>query len=146
MYDVAKELDLPATFVELRHEAIHGEMPSLVVLRQAAQRALRWLWHSYWRVLDDDALDDLDGLDLHNRISDTLQNHVTERKKILNAFRPDDTKALVQQINATTVDLVDMCKASKQALTEVVDILIGGAMLIPLSPRQVIREACSYMN
>lgn len=48
MYQVAKEIDLPASFVELRHQATHEDLPSLVVLRRATTRALEWLWDYYW--------------------------------------------------------------------------------------------------
>lgn len=48
MYQVAKEIDLPASFVELRHQATHEDLPSLVVLRRATARALEWLWDYYW--------------------------------------------------------------------------------------------------
>lgn len=49
MYQVAKEIDLPASFVELRHQATHEDLPSLVVLRRATARALEWLWDYYWQ-------------------------------------------------------------------------------------------------
>ncbi|KAL4904763.1 Las1-like-domain-containing protein [Aspergillus multicolor] len=48
MFSRAAELGLPASFVELRHEATHRELPSLVVLRQAVGRSLEWLWGFYW--------------------------------------------------------------------------------------------------
>ena len=48
MYAKAAEIGLSATFVDLRHEATHGEMPSLTVLRDAAQKALAWLRKDYW--------------------------------------------------------------------------------------------------
>ncbi|KAI4131495.1 MAG: hypothetical protein LQ347_002965 [Umbilicaria vellea] len=48
MYQVAKEIDLPASFVELRHQATHEDLPSLVVLRRATAKALEWLWDYYW--------------------------------------------------------------------------------------------------
>ena len=38
-------------FVDLRHEATHGEMPSLVVLREACEGALKWLWVNHWKAL-----------------------------------------------------------------------------------------------
>ena len=38
-------------FVDLRHEATHGEMPTLSVLRDANAKALGWLWEHYWRDL-----------------------------------------------------------------------------------------------
>lgn len=48
MYRRAAALGLPASFVELRHEATHRELPSLLVFRDAAVRALEWLWGFYW--------------------------------------------------------------------------------------------------
>ncbi|PQE05612.1 hypothetical protein CJF30_00007763 [Rutstroemia sp. NJR-2017a BBW] len=51
MYNIAKTLGLPATYVELRHQATHEELPSLAKLRIAARKALRWIWEFYWRDL-----------------------------------------------------------------------------------------------
>lgn len=51
MYDVAKSVGLPATFVELRHQATHEQLPSLTRLRAAARSALAWIWDYYWRHL-----------------------------------------------------------------------------------------------
>ncbi|KAH6845460.1 Las1-like-domain-containing protein [Chaetomium sp. MPI-CAGE-AT-0009] len=51
MYDVAKSVGLPATFVELRHQATHEQLPSLPRLRAAAASALQWIWDYYWRGL-----------------------------------------------------------------------------------------------
>ncbi|KAL4974693.1 Las1-like-domain-containing protein [Aspergillus desertorum] len=48
MFSRALELGLPASFVELRHEATHRELPSLTILRGAAGRSLEWLWGFYW--------------------------------------------------------------------------------------------------
>ena len=53
MFQRAVDLGLPASFVELRHEATHREPPSLVVLRKATQRSLEWLWDNYWAEIDD---------------------------------------------------------------------------------------------
>jgi len=48
MHTLARNLNLPASFVETRHAATHENLPSLVVLRTAASRALGWLWSNYW--------------------------------------------------------------------------------------------------
>ncbi|KAK4163532.1 beta-lactamase-like protein [Cladorrhinum sp. PSN259] len=48
MYDVAKSVGLPATFVELRHQATHETLPSLSRLRVAAKKGLEWMWGYYW--------------------------------------------------------------------------------------------------
>lgn len=49
MFSRALDLGLPASFVELRHEATHRELPSLTVLRDSTGRSLEWLWGFYWR-------------------------------------------------------------------------------------------------
>ncbi|EPE29529.1 hypothetical protein GLAREA_00689 [Glarea lozoyensis ATCC 20868] len=48
MYSIAKSIGLPATYVELRHQATHEELPSLSKLRTATQKALNWIWDYYW--------------------------------------------------------------------------------------------------
>ena len=53
MYAKAQQIGLPALFVDLRHEAAHGDMPSLTNLRGAAKRALQWLWDDYWKGLGE---------------------------------------------------------------------------------------------
>ncbi|KAM5342607.1 hypothetical protein ACJ41O_013573 [Fusarium nematophilum] len=57
MYSVAKTIGLPATFVELRHQSTHEQLPSLAKLRKAAKKAMLWIWDYYWRHLGDDAGD-----------------------------------------------------------------------------------------
>ncbi|KAF4779946.1 hypothetical protein HER10_EVM0007988 [Colletotrichum scovillei] len=54
MYSVAKTIGLPATFVELRHQATHETLPSLAKLRSAARKALVWIWEYYWQHLGPD--------------------------------------------------------------------------------------------
>ena len=51
MYSIAKTIGLPATYVELRHQATHEELPSLSKLRAGAQKALQWIWDYYWAAL-----------------------------------------------------------------------------------------------
>ncbi|KAI7924465.1 hypothetical protein M0657_004631 [Pyricularia oryzae] len=51
MYSVAKTIGLPATFVELRHQATHEQLPSLTRLRAGAQAGLVWIWDYYWKQL-----------------------------------------------------------------------------------------------
>ncbi|KAM5467415.1 rRNA-processing protein las1 [Microsporum audouinii] len=54
MYQKAMAVGIPASFVELRHEATHRDLPSLVVLRDAARRSMEWLWEFYWAKIEDD--------------------------------------------------------------------------------------------
>jgi ribosomal biogenesis protein LAS1 len=53
MYSIAKNIGLPATFVELRHQCTHEELPPLSKLRVAAERSLLWIWEHYWKSLED---------------------------------------------------------------------------------------------
>ena len=57
MYTIAKTIGLPATFVELRHQSTHEQLPSLAKLRTAARKALLWIWDYYWKQLDEDSSD-----------------------------------------------------------------------------------------
>lgn len=54
MYAIAKTIGLPATFVELRHQSTHEQLPSLAKLRSAAKKALAWIWDYYWQHLGED--------------------------------------------------------------------------------------------
>lgn len=45
---LAAKTGLPRAFVDLRHEAAHGALPSLPVLSAAGLAALDWLWSHYW--------------------------------------------------------------------------------------------------
>jgi ribosomal biogenesis protein LAS1 len=60
MYSIAKTIGLPATYVELRHQATHEELPSLPKLRTATQKALRWIWEYYWAKLPNDLVENED--------------------------------------------------------------------------------------
>lgn len=57
MYSIAKTIGLPATFVELRHQATHEQLPSLAKLRVAARKALAWIWEYYWKDLANEKTD-----------------------------------------------------------------------------------------
>ncbi|KAK7910802.1 Las1-like-domain-containing protein [Apiospora marii] len=54
MWSIAKIIGLPATFVELRHQCTHEQLPPLLKLRSAAQKSLVWIWDYYWRHLPSD--------------------------------------------------------------------------------------------
>jgi hypothetical protein len=47
---IAENIGLPAWFVELRHQATHDNLPSLVLLLSALRQALDWLEINYWQV------------------------------------------------------------------------------------------------
>lgn len=133
MYEKAKELALPASFVELRHESIHGELPSLVVLRQAAERALDWLWNDYWRHLGDDDLGELEVSSFnhrHNTRRDSLrailQTYLTAYRE---AVKVSDSKLRSRLVETTALELLEACRTNAQASKELVHILVDECMI-----------------
>lgn len=73
MYTLAKTIGLPATFVELRHQATHEQLPSLAKLRSAARKALTWIWDYYWRHLPEDGIQN-DAKGNGNSVTETNAN------------------------------------------------------------------------
>lgn len=45
---LALNLNLPQTFVDIRHASTHGQLPSLHTLRQSCRDAILWLEQRYW--------------------------------------------------------------------------------------------------
>ena len=50
MTGVAENIGLPVWFVEIRHSATHDQLPSLELLRSAADQALDWIYRNYWTI------------------------------------------------------------------------------------------------
>lgn len=87
MYSIAKTIGLPATFVELRHQATHEQLPSLLKLRTAAKKALAWIWDYYWKNLPDDTSEVKS-----NACQDVLLRYLREES-------PPQAKVLHKQLN-----------------------------------------------
>lgn len=50
IFSIARTIGLPGWIVELRHEATHNQLPSLIVLRSAARHLLEWYHVNYWQM------------------------------------------------------------------------------------------------
>ena len=142
MYQKATKIGLPASFVELRHEATHGDLPSLIVLRRAAERALEWLYNDYWIFtgvrtgnLDEDDLSAFkDGREkLKEKFRSILQlicseaGQVTENKNQAGSQLPTRTS------EEACLELAGICKGEKLAIAELVKVLLEYDMLVPSS-------------
>ncbi|KAK6075303.1 hydroxyacylglutathione hydrolase [Seiridium cupressi] len=106
MYSIAKTIGLPATFVELRHQCTHEQLPSLLKLRSAAQKSLVWIWDYYWKHLTDDEYVDADG-DNEIAIGNTciemlsiylLTEDVTKKKSLGRRLKQWDDATLLQTL------------------------------------------------
>jgi ribosomal biogenesis protein LAS1 len=130
MFQRAVDLGLPASFVELRHEATHRELPSLVVLRSATQRSLEWLWDYYWAKIDVATSiavgqDDFTAMraEIRRNLEPMRQAEETEppRKKI----KSQHTGSLIAQ------PLVSICKNRDQGSYVLSRVLLEENMLVP---------------
>lgn len=107
MFQRALDLGLPASFVELRHEATHRELPSLVVLRGAVHRSLEWLWGYYWGRIDVAA--SVVGGHLNTRVRDVLRQ-VSQQQQQQGSTNPPKRKAKAQAVAVAAQSLSSICQ------------------------------------
>ncbi|KAI5964672.1 uncharacterized protein KGF55_001741 [Candida pseudojiufengensis] len=55
---LARQLNLPTSFIELRHMGTHENLPSLEMLRSASENALNWLFDNCWCHIQEDIEDE----------------------------------------------------------------------------------------
>jgi len=142
MYAKAKQIGLPASFVELRHEATHGDLPSLVVFRRAAERSLDWLWNDYWRYLDvrSGNLDE-DELDAFKEGREKLKENLRIILRQYNEACIDDVKTISRRdvampthsADKACLEIVKICKNEKLVIAELVKVLLEHGTMIPSS-------------
>lgn len=129
MFQRATDLGLPASFVELRHEATHREPPSLVVLRKAAQRSLEWLWDNYWASVADDS----------GASASTHDNSASVRATLCDALRPLSggsmdpvpKKRKRDQAVSVAMRLVSVCNISASGVRLLSSVLLERGFLVP---------------
>ncbi|WEW61034.1 hypothetical protein PRK78_006523 [Emydomyces testavorans] len=140
MYQKAMTLGVPASFVELRHEATHRELPSLVVLRNAAQRSLEWLWEFYWAKIEDSVQADSDPLEIAQSSKQVLNDEIwnilqslTVRGVELNGSSKDKKRAESRRSAAIIRELAMICERENQGSVLVARALLRPGVLIPES-------------
>ena len=153
MYKIAQEIGLPASFVELRHQAIHEELPSATVLRQAVQRSLVWLWDRYWKKIDEQPTMKLDegpsetDLVLRESFREVLKPYLKRRIQLAraNPGQVEERKTYTpvadygddyhdeddHVIDATCKQCVRICRGDPKILTALVSVLLEPKFLIP---------------
>jgi hypothetical protein len=108
MYAVAKEVGLPAAFVELRHQVTHEQLPSLATLRKAAVRALQWIWEYYWKLLEEPPLpaanaDGQEALRKDSALIDTFMEILQEGDEDVRRSRVDEMTVSIPVTDALLV-------------------------------------------
>jgi ribosomal biogenesis protein LAS1 len=105
MYSIAKNIGLPATFVELRHQCTHEELPSLPKLRSAAEKSLQWIWGNYWKDLQEKSLSSAQTEDCRTIVREYLswrtgseRQNPEQRKRFAERIGKWDAKKVVDTI------------------------------------------------
>lgn len=141
MQEVAKSIHLPTRFVEMRHEATHGEMPNLDRLRTMTTEALHWLWQTYWARLDQD----IESAGAARREAqakkvDEDTAHRDELRKVLKTFRSKRVAAIGaaakgrgQSEKTLVVSTVEQCVAigCRDTAPAFVELLVDEQLMLP---------------
>jgi len=144
MQDVARSINLPPQFVELRHEAAHEEVPTLGRLVRMAEEAVAWLWQNYWALLDANvngdgehvgAIDEGARKDKARKDREEVRREATE---LLKCFKSKNLAALKKggkaplaktEVSTTCEQCLELCGNSRRKWSEFSDVLIP--MIIP---------------
>lgn len=153
MFQRAIDLGLPASFVELRHEATHREPPSLIVLRNAVPRALEWLWDYYWstiypRIPVHDILSSSSSpVEAQAELSDAIEPIKRIIRDNLDLSLMDDQpqpqplepprkrRKANQQQTDLAAQLSSVCRLSRHGALALSRVLIGDSILMPVGRR-----------
>lgn len=143
MHTLARNLNLPASFVEIRHAATHEELPSLSVLRTVAVRALDWLWTNYWSVVGVATTTDGMGAGAGNERVQLLQARLTlkrwrqlRRDNPLRELKQGDPAPEGREAFAIIKECVAICK-DEEGREALVDAFLEEKALIPAGKKYV---------
>ncbi|KAL8872831.1 MAG: hypothetical protein Q9174_001609 [Haloplaca sp. 1 TL-2023] len=150
MYNRARQLNLPASLVELRHEVTHGEIPSLVVLRQSALRSLDWLRHDYWRHLGEDNTDTAsrtrEQAISRNNLKDLLKSHVRTFMTIRDVPDSNRRATLIQEAIDATLECLRVCVDGTRELRELVHVCVHDETVSMGKQECGIYAPCNWMT
>ncbi|KAL9096885.1 MAG: hypothetical protein Q9165_000849 [Trypethelium subeluteriae] len=147
MYSVAREIDMPASFVELRHEATHEELPSLGRLERNAKAGLDWLWNFYWKKLDESYFrpsphsttqsDEVDAdttpkdrTHLKARLQDTFKTYLANRRTEIKSGAANSVTTSVK-IRQSRETCIQLCHGDKAKLSILCSTLIDHKTIFP---------------
>lgn len=145
MYKVAGDIGLPASFVELRHQIAHEELPSVTVLRQVTRRSLVWLWEYFWKHIDEripTASDEKTAVivsALKHQFREILRPYVKRRVRDAREGRGKTEQEFTSKedviTDITCKACVRLCQGDAQTISVLVNVLLEPKFLIPANRR-----------
>ncbi|QIW94692.1 hypothetical protein AMS68_000210 [Peltaster fructicola] len=141
MLDIARQIDMPADFVALRHEATHEELPSERRIVIACEDALQWLWRVYWSRLDVAKLEQE-----QPQVKDAEQHHDAKAfaQKMFRSYRSVKRESLKnkqplallqQQLAQSTQAFAKLCADDRTVLDAVAEDIVEKGLLLPSDRR-----------
>ncbi|TID19092.1 Las1-like protein [Venturia nashicola] len=129
MYEMAEDKDMPETWVELRHEITHGQIPDLRVLEFSVDAALAWLWDKFWTNLDAP----MEGnCEAQTDIRSVLRSFVASRKEEIKSSQPASRESCA----TTTRKLLRMCKNSERGMDKLISMLLEDKLMLRVPSQQ----------
>jgi ribosomal biogenesis protein LAS1 len=138
MHMLARNLDLPASFVEVRHAATHEALPSLAVLRTLAERGLVWLWVHYWGGLDQG--DGEEGRGVERELVERVRAAAGSWRKLrrenpLKEVKEGDSSAEARELRGIVGEVVEVCR-NREGVQAAIAALLEEKALIPAGKKK----------
>ncbi|KAF9356224.1 profilin, required for normal timing of actin polymerization in response to thermal stress [Mortierella sp. AD094] len=139
-YLAVEKVGMPKWFVELRHTATHDYLPSLTILRSAAQQALAWINDNYWiPQLVSVKLDETLSPEMISAMSDDvrhmIENYRNEKERQIDENSLPQPKQEAHVISRLVRDLIKRCRSGDDLLKVLIPILLEPGMLVPKSKK-----------
>ncbi|KAK7530922.1 Las1-like-domain-containing protein [Phyllosticta citribraziliensis] len=137
MYDMAAELDMPTSFVELRHEATHEDLPSLRRLQMATEQALEWLWLHYWAKLDaaaqtsQDADEESTSADARADLHRILRAYLNNRRSEIRTFGASTHSNTSSYSHDTSRAIASLFAKHSHASSALASLLLDDRLIVP---------------
>lgn len=138
-YLAVEKVGMPAWFVELRHTATHDYLPSLTILRGAAEQALSWINVNYWipqleSIRQDEALSPEALLIMSDDVRHMIKNYRDEKERQIedNVIQPKQDALVISRL---VRDLIKRCRSGDDLLEVLIPILLEPGMLVPNSKK-----------
>ena len=127
MFQRAKQIKLPAEFVDIRHQATHQDLPTSAALRQIVRDSLAWIWTDFW-------LDQCSHKQASHGIAESqdMRQHIEHYKEIAVAECKRNAKPMLNdEAMKICRDLVRICKGNEDALNQLAIIMIEWGFMVP---------------
>lgn len=125
---------MPASWIDLRHETVHGRLPTVKRLELATRDALTWLWENFWVDMEKNGfLNAAEELKIEQPAREelrlVLKRFVGDRAKEVRAGEVGTSSTSASSVACT--QLVNMCRGDETALRNMIGEMVQVKVLVP---------------